>query len=407
MENKETLSKRIEDIPKLRFPGFEEKWKEILLSEIADKVVDKNNNLQYKEIFTNSAEYGVVSQKDFFVNDIITPVNLNKYYIVKENDFVYNPRISNSAPVGPININKLNKIGIMSPLYLIFHTHDIDTIYLENFFKSNHWHSYMLFNGNSGARLDRFSIKDSVFFDMQIFVPSYLEQQKIGTFLSKVDSLIRLYEKKLILFNKYKRGLILQNFNYIKENYSFVKLEEICKIIKSGGTPKSNVEEYYNGNIKFLSISDMTKAGQYIYNTEKHISDEGIKNSTAWLVKKGTVVLSMYASYGKSAILMDDMATSQAIIALVLKDNYNPHFLHYMLNYFNILKIWDFFICEGTQKNLNAQIVKNINVFIPPITVQNQIAQTLSSFDCLIEKEEQVLSQLKKYKQGLLQQMFI
>ena len=236
---------------------------------------------------------------------------------------------------------------------------------------------------------------------------NYAEQQKIGSLFQHVDYLIALQEQKITLLNKYKRGLILQNFNYIKENYSFVKLEEICKIIKSGGTPKSNVEEYYNGNIKFLSISDMTKAGQYIYNTEKHISDEGIKNSTAWLVKKGTVVLSMYASYGKSAILMDDMATSQAIIALVLKDNYNPHFLHYMLNYFNILKIWDFFICEGTQKNLNAQIVKNINVFIPPITVQNQIAQTLSSFDCLIEKEEQVLSQLKKYKQGLLQQMFI
>ena len=238
-------------------------------------------------------------------------------------------------------------------------------------------------------------------------IPTLQEQQKIAAFLSLIDENIEKQELKLTLLNKYKRGLILQNFNYIKENYSFVKLEEICKIIKSGGTPKSNVEEYYNGNIKFLSISDMTKAGQYIYNTEKHISDEGIKNSTAWLVKKGTVVLSMYASYGKSAILMDDMATSQAIIALVLKDNYNPHFLHYMLNYFNILKIWDFFICEGTQKNLNAQIVKNINVFIPPITVQNQIAQTLSSFDCLIEKEEQVLSQLKKYKQGLLQQMFI
>lgn len=241
-----------------------------------------------------------------------------------------------------------------------------------------------------------------------LFIPTSIdEQRKIGVYFTNIDQLITLHQRKLILLNKYKRGLILQNFNYIKENYSFVKLEEICKIIKSGGTPKSNVEEYYNGNIKFLSISDMTKAGQYIYNTEKHISDEGIKNSTAWLVKKGTVVLSMYASYGKSAILMDDMATSQAIIALVLKDNYNPHFLHYMLNYFNILKIWDFFICEGTQKNLNAQIVKNINVFIPPITVQNQIAQTLSSFDCLIEKEEQVLSQLKKYKQGLLQQMFI
>ena len=73
---------------------------------------------------------------------------MDGYYIVKNEDFVYNPRISTSAPVGPINRNKLGRTGVMSPLYTVFRPHDIDTTYLEYFFKCGYWHSFMNFNGD-------------------------------------------------------------------------------------------------------------------------------------------------------------------------------------------------------------------------------------------------------------------
>lgn len=151
------------EMPSIRFYGFDNDWEQRKLSEITDKVTEKNAGLQYVETFTNSAEFGIISQRDFFDHDIAKLGSLDGYYIVKNEDFVYNPRISTSAPVGPINRNKLGRTGVMSPLYTVFRLHDIDTTYLEYFFKCGYWHSFMNFNGDSGARSDRFSIRDNVF----------------------------------------------------------------------------------------------------------------------------------------------------------------------------------------------------------------------------------------------------
>ena len=174
-------------------------WEQRKLSEITDKVTEKNAGLQYVETFTNSAEFGIISQRDFFDHDIAKLGSLDGYYIEKNEDFVYNPRISTSAPVGPINRNKLGRTGVMSPLYTVFRPHDIDTTYLEYFFKCGYWHSYMNFNGDSGARSDRFSIRDNVFFQMPIPIPDIDEQRKIGELLTCLDNLITLHQRKPFL----------------------------------------------------------------------------------------------------------------------------------------------------------------------------------------------------------------
>ena len=184
------------DAPAIRFKGFSDAWEQRKLSEIADKVTEKNSGLQYVETFTNSAEFGIISQRDFFDHDIAKLSSLDGYYIVKNEDFVYNPRISTSAPVGPINRNKLGRTGVMSPLYTVFRPHDVDTTYLEHFFKCAYWHSFMNFNGDSGARTDRFSIKNDVFFQMPIPLPHIDEQRKIGELLTCLDHLITLHQRK-------------------------------------------------------------------------------------------------------------------------------------------------------------------------------------------------------------------
>lgn len=163
---------------------------------MADKVTEKNLDFAVQETFTNSAEFGVISQRDFFDHDISNADNIGGYYVVRNEDFVYNPRISVTAPVGPVNRNKLGRSGVMSPLYTVFRTHDIDTTYLEWFFKSSYWHPFMFFNGDSGARSDRFSIKDAVFFEMPIPLPSIDEQMKIGAYTDKIDNLITLQQCK-------------------------------------------------------------------------------------------------------------------------------------------------------------------------------------------------------------------
>lgn len=166
------------------------------MEDFSDKVTEKNTNLGVKETFTNSAEFGIISQRDFFDHDISNVNNIGGYYIVRSEDFVYNPRISVAAPVGPINRNKLGRNGIMSPLYTVFRIHDVNPTYLEYFFKSNYWHTYMFFNGDSGARSDRFSIKDSIFFKMPVPLPSIEEQKQVGSYFKNLDNLITLHQRK-------------------------------------------------------------------------------------------------------------------------------------------------------------------------------------------------------------------
>ena len=198
--------------PEIRFKGFTDPWEQRKLSEIADKVTEKNAGLHYIETFTNSAEFGIISQRDFFDHDIAKMSSLGGYYIVRNEDFVYNPRISTSAPVGPINRNKLGRIGVMSPLYTVFRPHDVDTTYLEYFFKSKYWHSFMNFNGDSGARSDRFSIKDSVFFEMPIPLPYIEEQRKIGEHLTQLDHLITLHQRELEKLQNIKKSMLEKMF---------------------------------------------------------------------------------------------------------------------------------------------------------------------------------------------------
>ncbi|NFL76217.1 restriction endonuclease subunit S [Clostridium sporogenes] len=201
-----------ENTPEIRFNGFTDSWEQRKLSEVANKVNEKNVNFAVNETFTNSAEYGVISQRDFFDHDIFNLENINGYYVVGEDDFVYNPRISATAPVGPINRNKLGRKGVMSPLYTVFKTHDIDITFLEYFFKGNGWHSYMFFNGDTGARFDRFSIKNEVFFDMPIPYPKIEEQKSIGKYLENLDSLIMLHQRKLEKLRNIKASCMKKMF---------------------------------------------------------------------------------------------------------------------------------------------------------------------------------------------------
>ena len=183
-------------VPEIRFKGFTDDWEQRKLKEIADKVSEKNKNNEFSEPFTNSAEQGIISQKEYFDREIVNNENLDSYYIVRNDDFIYNPRISVMAPVGPINRNRLGRNGVMSPLYTVFRTYDIDNLYLEFYFKTTKWHRFMKLNGDSGARFDRFTISSTQFMEMPIPYPTLEEQRKIGEYFDSLDNLITLHHRK-------------------------------------------------------------------------------------------------------------------------------------------------------------------------------------------------------------------
>ena len=199
-------------VPEIRFSGFADDWEQRKLKEIADKVSEKNKNNEFSEPFTNSAEQGIISQKDYFDREIVNNENLDSYYIVRNDDFIYNPRISVMAPVGPINRNRLGRNGVMSPLYTVFRTHDIDNLYLEFYFKTTKWHRFMKSNGDSGARFDRFTISSTQFMEMPIPYPMLDEQRKIGEYFDSLDNLITLHQRKLEKLQNVKKSCLEKMF---------------------------------------------------------------------------------------------------------------------------------------------------------------------------------------------------
>lgn len=187
-----------ETTPRVRFKGFEGEWGFEPLSNFAKKSTEKNGALEYNITLTNSAEYGVINQRDFFDHDISNDDHINGYYVIHEDDFVYNPRISATAPVGPVNRNLLGYSGVMSPLYLIFKVENINKDFLSYFFKTKLWHNYMKLEGNTGARFDRLAISDAQFFNMPIYVPKQSdEQQAIADYFTNLDSQITLQTQRL------------------------------------------------------------------------------------------------------------------------------------------------------------------------------------------------------------------
>lgn len=202
--------------PLIRFKGFEDEWMTIRLCDISKKVIEKNTTSVCRDVFTNSAELGVINQRDFFDHDVANVDNIQGYYIVRPNDYVYNPRISMTAPVGPINRNKLGCCGVMSPLYYVFRVEkQSDGIlhFLDYYFKSNMWHDFMFKNGNSGARSDRFSISDSTFSLMPILYPQKEEEQlNIGQVFINMEKLMRTESIKLSKFRSMKQSLLQKMF---------------------------------------------------------------------------------------------------------------------------------------------------------------------------------------------------
>ena len=184
-----------------------------MLSSVFAKNTQKNTDGRITNVICNSAKRGLIPQREYFDKDIANSDNTNGYYIIEENDFVYNPRKSSDAPYGPISSYKYTEAGIVSPLYLCFRAKkEINPAFFEWYFRSSAWHRYVYMSGDSGARHDRVSIKDDTFFAMPINIPSAHEQAQIANFLERIEQRIETQRALVDSLKKYKRGVIQQVF---------------------------------------------------------------------------------------------------------------------------------------------------------------------------------------------------
>ena len=188
-------------------------WTCVRLGDIFKKVSRRNTDGVIKNVITNSAEYGLIPQRDFFDKDIAVDGNTANYYVIENGDFVYNPRKSNSAPYGPFNRYTLSEQGIISPLYtcLVLQA-DISPSYLAWYFKSDAWYRYIYDNGSQGVRHDRVSMTDDLLMGIPVMYPSYVKQLLYADILDMVEARLQATQKTLDFLNKMRDGYMRQLF---------------------------------------------------------------------------------------------------------------------------------------------------------------------------------------------------
>lgn len=188
-------------------------WTCVRLGDVFKKVSRRNTNSLVKNVITNSAEYGLIPQRDFFEKDIAVDGNTANYYVIEEGDFVYNPRKSNTAPYGPFNRYTLCERGIISPLYtcLVLQA-DINPAYLAWYFRSDAWHRYIYDNGSQGVRHDRVSMTDDLLMGIPVMFPDHVKQQLYADILDKIEDRLQAAKTEYDLLAKAKNGYVQQLF---------------------------------------------------------------------------------------------------------------------------------------------------------------------------------------------------
>ena len=391
-------------VPELRFPEFNDDWKKYKLKDLA-----KIQRGASPRPISSHEWYDNKNKKVGWVR--IGDVTNSTKYLYKTEDYFSEEGVKKSRflPKGSLIMSICATIGkpIITGIDTCIHDGFVGFSNLDNVNKEFLYYILKNLEGKfislsqTGSQAN---LNTNLINNTKINIPSIDEQKRIVDILTIVDRKIELLEKKLVLWDKYIFSLKCNYFDNINVE-KIVKFKEIIKKGKAGGTPKSSIQSYYNGEIPFLTINDMTKQGKFIKSTEKTITKEGLNNSSAWIVPKNSLLYSMYASIGFVSINKIDLTTSQAIYSIILKDNVNQEYIfHYLKNYKRFIHKY---IETGTQGNLNSKIIKNIKIKLPSLEEQNYYSNLFNIFDYKIQTLNTKIKQYKTFKKYLLQNMFI
>lgn len=401
-------------VPKLRFPEFgtSEGWKKYKLRELADRITKKvgDNKLVTLSI---SAGIGFVSQAEKFSRDISGKQYCNYIYL-KKGEFSYNKGNSKTFPQGCIyELKEYDEAAVPNAFISFRFKENLVPSFYQGYFDSNFHGKQLVRFITSGARSDGLlNISPTDFFSIVLPTPvKKEEQQKIADCLSSIDDLIDAEIRKLRALEKYKKGLMQKLFpaeGKTLPEWRFPEFQgcgewksksmgKACKLF-SGGTPDTSKKEFYGGTIPFVRSAEINKSS-----TELFITEEGFKNSSAKMVKKGDILIALYgANSGEVALSKIDGAINQAILCLRHETN-NAFVYHYFTHMKN--RIISKYI-QGGQGNLSGQIIKSVNLYFPKTEEQQKVADCLSEIDTMITEQSNRLEQLKTHKKGLMQGLF-
>lgn len=400
--------------PQLRFPGFEGEWKEKKLSDVFTRLTKKNTE-DNKNILTISAQYGLISQLDFFKKSV-SASDVTGYYLLRKGDFAYNKSSSQGRPVGAIKPLKLYDKGVVSTLYICFKCKDPNAIgFWEQYFDASIFDKEIMSIAQEGARNHGLlNVPTKGFFDLTVLEPTPTEQKKIAECLEEIDKLIAAQGEKVDALKEKKKGLMQQLFPQQGETVPRLRfpgfegewaekslsecLDErneqfpedsryplMAFVAGKGVSPKG---EKYDRSALVKDATNKkykrTELGDFIY------SSNNLEAGSIGFNKYGSACISPVYSIFKSRNNVD----SVFIGTLLTQRSFISEMIKYRQG-----------VVYGQLKIPESEFLK-MKIYVPSPEEQKKIADFLSEMDETITSESAKLDALKDHKRGLMQQLF-
>ena len=253
--------------------------------------------------------------------------------------------------------------------------------------------------------------------NLKVCVPTSLEEQSaIGSFFRTLDDLLASYKNNLANHKSLKATMLSKMFpkagqtvpeirlDGFEGEWELLEINDLADDFQSGGTPKTNVQEYWDGDIPWIQSSDLETNCLFEIKVQKSISEKGLKNSSAKIIPKDSIAVVTRVGVGKLAVMRHEYATSQDFLSLSnLKSNIEfTAYLLYRLLQNEVTQL------QGTSiKGITKVELLSKKVLIPSFSEQQAIGAYFSNLDNLIAVYQEKISQLETLKKKLLQDMFI
>ena len=393
-----------QNIPQLRFQEFDGEWEKSKLNKFAS-LNPKNSELPESFIYIDleSVTDGLLI-KESIISKNEAPSRAQR--ILKDKDILY-------QTVRPYQKNNLyfDKVGdyVASTGYAQIRTKN-DSQFLFQFLHTEKFVANVMLRCTGTSYP---AINSSDLSGIEISYPQLPEQQKIASFLSAVDEKIQQLSRKKELLSQYKKGVMQQLFSgklrFKDENgkdyadWEEKKLGDLG-VFKGGGTPSTEILEYWDGDIPWISSSDLIENDISNINVTRFITEKAISESATKLIPVNSVLFISRVGVGKLAVSKRTMCTSQDFANFIPNEIDSFYLAYYFMKNNNLLSSY----AQGTSiKGFTSGDLKSIKVSYPVLKEQQKIATFLSNIDAKIESTSQQINQTQSFKKGLLQQLFV
>ena len=408
-------------VPAIRFAGFTDPWEQRKLGDIAERVTRKNENNESDLPLTISAQHGLIDQRLFF-NAQVASRDMSGYYLLRQGEFAYNKSTSADSPWGAIKRLTRYEKGCVSTLYICFALLNANPDYLVTYYETNRWHKAVQMIAAEGARNHGLlNIAPDDFFDTMVSLPeSQAEQQTIGAFFSRLDSLITLHQRKYDKLVILKKSMLEKMFPKDGESVPEIRFagftdpweqRKLGDVASSFDYGLNAAATEYDGQNKYLRITDIDDETHEFSKSDLTTPLADLAMSADYLLKEGDLLFARTgASVGKTYLYrqFDGMVYFAGfLIRARIGEGADPEFA-YQATLTDAYKKYVAITSQRSgQPGVNAQEYADYQLMLPSKTEQQQIGMTLRSLDDLITLHQRKLELLQNIKKSLLDKMFV